>query len=604
MKTLILPGEKIYLSGDSGYLGADDNLYYKGRMDNQFKLRGFRVELGEIEEKLLSHPAIEKCVVLPKKNNEKDIQLVAFLVTSKTIHPKDLKAFLKDKLPDYMIPNLFAFVDKIPLNHNGKTDRKALLAMKIHSQTSQTYVAPRNEFEKTLQHILEQSLNVDHVGIDDDILEIGADSLTLMKISVDLLNQNYKVNIQDFYEYKTIRQIYDHIHQKAEFRKTLKTNIYYHFSTDFSSQEATFQNVLLTGATGFLGIHILQDLLENTNATIYCLVRDKNNVSAEERLQQKYQFYFDKDLSPLLHQRVQIVKGNLVEDNFEIPLTSYHFLGQKIDTVFHAAARVDHYGDKSAFHRVNVDGTKHILDFCRLFGSKLNYISTISVSGNHANTSSDHPLKFDENCLYIGQNYENNIYVKTKFQAEYYVYQAMQEGIPIAIYRLGNIMSRFSDGKFQENYTKNAFFNRLESFIKLQRFPASLASYPIEFSPVDSCAQLIVEIALKQSSYGKVFHVMNNHSLPFSEVLNYFNQIGYPISIIPDKIFYQTLTQTEKKDNILGIINDITSNYLSEQSNITIGSDFTTQYAKDLNFTWPVIDKDYFKKFFDHLNRR
>ena len=182
---------------------------------------------------MLAHPAIEKCVVLPKKNNEKDIQLVAFLVTSKTIHPKDLKAFLKDKLPDYMIPNLFAFVDKIPLNHNGKTDRKALLAMKIHSQTSQTYVAPRNEFEKTLQHILEQSLNVDHVGIDDDILEIGADSLTLMKISVDLLNQNYKVNIQDFYEYKTIRKIYDHIHQKAEFRKTLKTNIYYHFSTDF-----------------------------------------------------------------------------------------------------------------------------------------------------------------------------------------------------------------------------------------------------------------------------------------------------------------------------------------------------------------------------------
>ena len=360
-----IPGEKIYLSGDSGYLSEDGNLYYKGRMDNQLKLRGFRVELGEIEEKLLSHPLISKCVVLPKKNNDKDVQLIAFIVSPAKLTPRDLKQFLQDKLPEYMIPNIFAFVDKIPLNHNGKTDRKALLAKKLNIDVTENYAPPRNNFERTLKNILEESLNIYNISIDDDILEIGADSLTLMKVSIDLLEKNYKVNIQDFYEYKTIRNINDNMKSKHPLHKVLKENIYYNFDNDFSDEKVTMENILLTGATGYLGIHILYDLIKNTNTNIYCLIRDKNNVDATDRIINKYKFYFDEDITPLLNKRVFIIKGNIINKNLNIPLNYYNKLGHKIDTVIHSAARVDHYGDSETFNRINIDGTNHVLEFCK-----------------------------------------------------------------------------------------------------------------------------------------------------------------------------------------------------------------------------------------------
>lgn len=598
-----IPGEKIYLSGDSGYLSEDGNLYYKGRMDNQLKLRGFRVELGEIEEKLLSHPLISKCVVLPKKNNDKDVQLIAFIVSPAKLTPRDLKQFLQDKLPEYMIPNIFAFVDKIPLNHNGKTDRKALLAKKLNIDVTENYAPPRNNFERTLKNILEESLNIYNISIDDDILEIGADSLTLMKVSIDLLEKNYKVNIQDFYEYKTIRNINDNMKSKHPLHKVLKENIYYNFDNDFSDEKVTMENILLTGATGYLGVHILYDLIKNTNTNIYCLIRDKNNIDAIDRIINKYKFYFNEDITPLLNKRVFVIKGNIINKNLNIPLNKYNKLGHKIDTVIHSAARVDHYGDSETFNRINIDGTNHVLEFCKKFKTRLNYISTISVSGNNI-PNIDHVEIFDESSLYIGQNYEDNIYIKTKFEAEYNVYKAMQKGLEVCVYRLGNIMARFSDGQFQENYKQNAFYNRLDSFIQLGKFPESLSNLEVDFSPVDLCAKIIVNFSLYKSSYNKVFHILNNNKLKFGEILEYFNKLGYHIDIIPDDEFYRFLKKTNNKDNILGIINDITSDIITDDSNISISSDFTINCMKTINMSWPKIDDNYFRKFYDKINRR
>ena len=502
-----------------------------------------------------------------------------------------------------MIPNIFAFVDKIPLNHNGKTDRKALLAKKLNIDVTENYAPPRNNFERTLKNILEESLNIYNISIDDDILEIGADSLTLMKVSIDLLEKNYKVNIQDFYEYKTIRNINDNMKSKHPLHKVLKENIYYNFDNDFSDEKVTMENILLTGATGYLGVHILYDLIKNTNTNIYCLIRDKNNIDAIDRIINKYKFYFNEDITPLLNKRVFVIKGNIINKNLNIPLNKYNKLGHKIDTVIHSAARVDHYGDSETFNRINIDGTNHVLEFCKKFKTRLNYISTISVSGNNI-PNIDHVEIFDESSLYIGQNYEDNIYIKTKFEAEYNVYKAMQKGLEVCVYRLGNIMARFSDGQFQENYKQNAFYNRLDSFIQLGKFPESLSNLEVDFSPVDLCAKIIVNFSLYKSSYNKVFHILNNNKLKFGEILEYFNKLGYHIDIIPDDEFYRFLKKTNNKDNILGIINDITSDIITDDSNISINSDFTINCMKTINMSWPKIDDNYFRKFYDKINRR
>ena len=166
-------------------------------------------------------------------------------------------------------------------------------------------------------------------------------------------------------------------------------------------------------------------------------------------------------------------------------------------------------------------------------------------------------------------------------------------------------MSRFSDGQFQENYKQNASYNRLHSFIQLGKFPESLSNLEVDFSPVDLCAKIIVNMSSYKSSYGKVFHILNNNKLKFSEILEYFNNLGYHIDIIPDDKFYRFLTKTNNKDNILGIINDITSDVITEDSNIEINSDFTLDYMNKLHMSWPKIDQNYFKKFYNTIiNRR
>ena len=214
------PSEILFRSADSAILTPSGDLHYIGRMDKQVKLRGFRIEIGEIENKLLKHPNVKKCVVLPKQNGNVDSYLVAYIVANDVISPDELKDFIRTLVPSYMIPSYFVFLDKIPINTNGKTDKKALLDINIQSTTDKKYIAPRNDFEKTFQIILERNLQVKKIGIDDDILNLGADSLTLMRITIELLEKNYIVNIQDIYEQKTIRRISDN------FFYPKKSNVY------------------------------------------------------------------------------------------------------------------------------------------------------------------------------------------------------------------------------------------------------------------------------------------------------------------------------------------------------------------------------------------
>lgn len=131
VKNPYYPDEILYHSADNAVLDSNGDLYYMGRIDNQVKIRGFRIEIGEIESKLLKHPHINKCVVLPKKNGDTDSYLVAYVVMDEKESVDNLKTYISKLVPEYMVPNFFVFLDKLPLTSNGKVDRKALLSMEI-----------------------------------------------------------------------------------------------------------------------------------------------------------------------------------------------------------------------------------------------------------------------------------------------------------------------------------------------------------------------------------------------------------------------------------------------------------------------------------------
>lgn len=171
---------RIYRTGDLARWLPDGNIECLGRIDNQVKIRGFRIELGEIETALGQHPDVQRCVVVAREDTPGDKRLVAYIVlsqTTETIRTVELRDFLKDKLPEYMIPS-FLVLDALPLTPNGKLDRKALPTLEtINLERTESFVAPRTPIETELANMWEEKLGVKSVGVHDNFFELGGHSL-------------------------------------------------------------------------------------------------------------------------------------------------------------------------------------------------------------------------------------------------------------------------------------------------------------------------------------------------------------------------------------------------------------------------------------------
>src|SRR6185436_3771937 len=167
------PGARLYKTGDLARYRADGNLEFLGRFDHQVKIRGFRIELGEIEAALAAHTAIREAVVVARAENSGDHRLVAYLVAAEAApETAELRDFLQQTLPDYMLPSAFVFLPELPLTPSGKLDRRALPKPELNA-TGEHYVAPRTPAEQTLAGIWEEVIGHERVGINDNFFELG-----------------------------------------------------------------------------------------------------------------------------------------------------------------------------------------------------------------------------------------------------------------------------------------------------------------------------------------------------------------------------------------------------------------------------------------------
>jgi amino acid adenylation domain-containing protein len=206
------PSARLYKTGDVARLRAKGQIEVLGRLDHQVKIRGFRIELGEIEARISEFPAVKEVVVIAREDVPGRKQLVAYLVlhspSPATPVSSELRTFLETKLPDYMIPAFFEELASLPRTPNNKVNRKALPAPKTQAAVpSRPYVAPRTEIEAKLAEIWGEVLGLERVGIEDNIFEIGGDSLLIFRIAARANEAGLPITIRQFFQHRTIAEM-------------------------------------------------------------------------------------------------------------------------------------------------------------------------------------------------------------------------------------------------------------------------------------------------------------------------------------------------------------------------------------------------------------
>ena len=569
----------IYRTGDLVKWNPDGNIVFIGRIDGQVKIRGFRVELSEINTTILSYPDVQDSyTIIQTIGGSKEI--CSYIVPTKNLVLEDLKSFLKQSMPSYMIPNYFTIMDRLPLTINGKMDKAKLPTPSLNRQNKEL-VKPKTAFELEIFNIVKNLIETEDFSTTDNFFDdLGLDSLNAMSLCSSLYN--YNISIQDVSDYPSVQSLASKI--EKHLTSSHFENVLPQIEIKNEDFEYDLSHVLLTGSLGFLGMHLLKELLLCDRVKkVYCLVRNKGNSDYETRFYKSLNYYFKDSLEKQTSKKLELICGDFEFEDLGLLDEEYKRLAKKITTVVHCGANVKHYGNFQKFKSANVVGTQNIIEFCGLSGAKLAHISTISVSGYEKTNEN---LILTENDFNIGQCFNNHVYMITKYLAEYNVLSAINHGlIKAKIFRMGNIMPRYEDNVFQQNAKDNALFSRLQTILTLGVITKSYEKMKIDYSPVDLCAKAVVNI-LNNPNKQTIYHIYNNSQITIKDFLK------------TAKIKLDYVPESEFISKVQGLNNPLATHLLNDMQNpeiklTPVNNDLSISILQKNGFNWNKIDETY-----------
>ena len=594
------PGKTMYQSGDICAFMENGEMEIKGRVDHQVKIRGLRIELGEIEAAIREVKGVNEAVV---KDWDEGINkfLCAYYATTQDVTPEMLRRYLSKKLPSYMVPSFFIGMPELPLTLNGKVNRKFLL--RPDRETPKRKTEAREKLtgkEKVMACIWSKILKTGSIQPEDSFFALGGDSLGVIKVQAALLQYGWAIHTQDFYDFQTLRGVCSRLNAEKTIQKAENKKVFFKECAHIAP--SAMNNVLITGATGYLGAHILAKLAEKSDCTIHSLVRGNSPKECLAHMREVLIFYFGSNAQRIMS-KVSVVPGDISKHHLGLTDDRYNELVQQTDTVIHCAAVTDHIGYASIFQTMNVDGTQNVVNFSMDAGAALLHISTVSVSGTQYRDDPSRKGEFSENCFDIGQNYEDNEYAKSKFLAEGIVLRAIEQGLNARIFRVG-VLTASLDGRFQYHPEKNAFANRLMTLCDIGCVPMEMLGARIEMTPVDTCAKAILLLSSVEAKL-PVFHVFNTNIMTLADVIALLEINGHRIEVLSMTKFMQRIVWLSKKGSLsrlTGIIEDISSDQAMQNIRITAAS--TRRILKHSGFEWPVIDREYIAAFLNTLKEK
>ena len=605
-------GQRAYRTGDLVRILPDNQIEYHGRIDNQVKLRGLRVELGEIESVLNSFPSVKSSIIIVAKRETE--YLAAYFTADEKVDIQALKKHLSSKLAAYMVPQAFMQLDEMPLTANGKIDKKSLPEIK-GSEKNKKLKEPTTKLQETLLTLYKKTLNIGDIGVDESFFELGGTSLTAARLMMAAMTANLPVVFQDIFEHPSVEELSRLIEEKLanenafsdiqvsqkEEQKDEKnlSNVLKYNTSEYVDEikKGSLGTVLLTGATGYLGIHILKELLTSNTEKIICLVHS-NKGAAKRKLISTFFYYYDDFDIEAEDDRLVVIDGDITDSDSIKKLEELEF-----DTVINCAACVKHFAKLEALMNINVYGVDNLIDLCKKKKARLIQISTVSVAGDNCNGKSESEI-LTEDRFEIGQEVKSNVYVYSKYLAEEHVFKAIaSEGLDAKVIRLGNLMSRHVDGEFQINFRTNNFMNTLKAYVFMKSFPIQEMDARDELSPIDEVAKAVILLAGTDNRF-TVFHAYNSHNIEMGDIVYALRESGFDIDVINKDAFDIQLKESvadEKHNQFVAPL----VNYNLDDDAIRIENettnDFTVKALYRLGFKWSIIDMEYMKKSIEML---
>ncbi|CAM3789778.1 thioester reductase domain-containing protein [Xenorhabdus thuongxuanensis] len=574
-------GKRAYLTGDMARMLEDGTFIYMGRQDDQVKVRGYRIELGEIEIALRKQNGVQDAIIRVAGSGD-FARLQAFILFNPNlVVPEDwvrkIQRSLREVLHEAWIPTEYYRIPYIPLTSSGKRDKKRLEDVAERLNASYDRVQPRIETEKRVYEIWCGLLGTDVFGITDDFFQIGGNSILVARM-VEHIEKAFslRVPISAIYVEPTVAriaaildemiaerqanpaQLVGTYHSEALIRQhaeTLRNDVYLteRVCPDGLAHANWYQpdKVLLTGATGYLGLHLLEQLLKQTSARIICLCRASDAEHARERIKSGFKKYHIDAGNGL--ERVDFIIGDLGQPRFGLLPESWMQLAEEVDVIYHNGALVNFIYPYSALKNINVDGTRTALELaCTARLKHFHYVS--SVNALYA-TQSPRPYMEDDRAM-SESVCDPSGYSGSKWVSEGIINIARQRGVPVSIYRPGLILGHTLTGAVQVN---DYLIASLKGYLAMGFYPDH--ALLLDIVPVDYVAASLVHISKQPASNGKFFNLFNPQQVSTQQFFGWVQDFGYILNPVPlnegkDKIL--ALDDTHPLYPLIPLIRDMT----------------------------------------------